>query len=114
MDLQLDVDGSTSDLSRVVYEWLDGASAQLLPATRKAMSPLSARVSRALGEPGSTFGVLAVTRGGVDVPPKIRERTCSDTGFGWLKKELADLPDMVSLQIGTFDERGTGRGGTWP
>ncbi|WP_405095283.1 hypothetical protein [Micromonospora sp. NBC_01412] len=50
--------------------------------------------------------MLAVTRGGVDVPPKIRERTCSDTGFGWLKKELVDLPDMVSLQIGTFDERG--------
>ncbi|WP_328534922.1 hypothetical protein OG836_15420 [Micromonospora zamorensis] len=106
VDLQWNVDGPTSDLGRVVYEWLDGASAQLLPAARKAMSPLSARVSRSLGAPGSTFGVLAVTRGGVDVPPKTRERTCSDTGFAWLKKELVCLPDMVTLQIGTFDERG--------
>ncbi|MEV0726605.1 hypothetical protein AB0I37_27990 [Micromonospora purpureochromogenes] len=106
VDLQLDVDGSAGDLSEVAYEWLEGVSARLLPDERKALAPLPGRVSRGLGEPGSLFGVLGVARGGVDAPAKSTERNCSVSGFAWLRRELADLPAMATLEIGTFDERG--------
>ncbi|MFI7605587.1 hypothetical protein ACIBTV_10720 [Micromonospora sp. NPDC049366] len=106
VDLQLDVDGSASDLSEVAYEWLAGVSARLLPDERQQLAPLPARVTKGLGEPGSLFGVLAVSRGGITAPAKMAERNCSASGLSWLRKELADLPDMAVLDIGVFDEMG--------
>ncbi|MFU8873575.1 hypothetical protein [Micromonospora sp. SL4-19] len=106
VDLQLDVDGSAGDLSDVAYEWLEGVSARLLPDERQELAPLPARAEKGLGEPGSLFGVLAVSRGGITAPAKTTERNCSASGLAWLRKELADLPEMAILDIGVFDESG--------
>ncbi|MET8043328.1 hypothetical protein ABZU25_20995 [Micromonospora sp. NPDC005215] len=106
IDVQLDVDGTLSDLSEVAYGWLEGLSARLLPNARQALTTLPARASKGPGEPGAMFGVLTVSRGGVTAPIKTTERNCSASGFAWLRRELADLPAMATLQIGTVDEMG--------
>lgn len=106
VDLQLNVDGSAGDLSEVAYEWLEGLSARLLPDERHELAPLPARVTKGPGEPGSLFGVLAISRGGITAPAKTAERNCSASGLAWLRKELGDLPEMAILEIGVFDEMG--------
>lgn len=106
IDLQLDVDGSADKLGAVAYEWLEGMSARLLPEQRAALAPLPARVPKGVGEPGASFGLLSVSRGGYEAPAKIPERACSASGFTWLRKELADLPASATLEIGVYDEAG--------
>lgn len=106
IDLQLNVDGSGSELSDLTYEWLEGVSAQLFPTERAQLAPLPARVPKGIGVPGAIFGILSVSRGGYDAPAKVAERACSAAGFRWLRKELADLPNAAFLEIGNFDEAG--------
>jgi hypothetical protein len=113
LDVQLDVDESTGDLAGIAFDWLDGLSQTLAAPERHALARLPARVAvnRAdpfgpLGEPGSLFGIVVVSRGRIDAPAKSVERNCSDAGLRWLRQELSVRPRSASLWIGRLDERG--------
>jgi hypothetical protein len=112
LEVQLDVDASAGDFGELAYEWLDGVSLELRPDVREALAGLPARVSRSttrfgpLGESGSQFGLVSVSRQQSMGPAKTAERNCSSAGMLWLRRELTDLPAQADLWFGELDGRG--------
>jgi hypothetical protein len=113
LNIQLNLDVSAAHFAEVSFEWLDQVSRLLEPNEREVLKDLPAQFTTKgvdpfgpLGEPGSLFGVLDVTRGGYDFPPKSYERSCSVAGIRWLRNELDDFPNMATLWLGHLDELG--------
>jgi len=104
VEIQLNVDGSAGDLGEVAYTWIDDLVTATVGDKRAILAPMPVSASAArknLGE-GDYLGLIRVTRpdpaGGFLA--KEKERTLSDLGLAWLRRELTDFPESVLVTAG--------------
>src|SRR5690348_12031273 len=112
LDVQLNVDTSRGSLADAAYLWFDTLTRALTPAERAELAGLPAatrldpfsEVSQ--GTPGELYGLIEIDRSIDGGYPTRERRHFSDEGRAWLRSELADLPEKVTVWIGRFDESG--------
>jgi hypothetical protein len=112
LEAQLNVDTSRGPLGDAAYVWFDTLTRALAPAERAELAglPAATRINplaeRPQGEPGKLYGLIEVDRSIDGGYPRTERRHLSDEGLEWLRGELADLPEKVTVWIGRFTENG--------
>ena len=109
---QLNVDTSRGSRADAAYVWFDTLTRELTPAERAELAglPAATRINPLAegpqGEPGKLYGLIEVDRSIGGGYPTTERRHLSEAGLAWLRGELADLPEKVTVWIGRFTQNG--------